>query len=215
MISPTSIVQLRLNILSIHFYLVFAGSSPAALPASSTPNEPNAFLSTNLTAHPWHFWRPTPRIIPAVFEDCRAAAEGIQTLRPASRPYRTGEPIIFGTEDIPGNDFLIPMAIIARTCKVRLMPLSTGPHFSDSFTPRQLAHAVGRMNQKCIMPAPHLGGEGGIGTRGVIALVVAGMIKPHQTRLIDQLIVEQGATLEAEYDILTTNSTIHPNLGES
>ena len=89
------------------------------------------------------------------------------------------------------------MAMGVDTCKVRLLPLSFGPHVVDSFTSRYLSHQINRLAQMCIIPGPHLGGEGGIGEKDVIGLAVGGLIGPKTITVNGPLVIEQGLELGA------------------
>lgn len=82
------------------------------------------------------------------------------------------------------------MAMGVDTCKVRLVPLAYGPHVMDSFTPRYLSHQINRLAQMCIIPGPHLGGEGGIGGKDFVGLAVGGVIGPKVVN--GPLVIEQG-----------------------
>lgn len=191
------------------FVLILAVSviaSPLAPPDSIT----TALLqsSQNLTLPPlpphipWQCWgTDLPRLTPTTWEDCLKVAQGMNSLQPEDRPYVTGTPITFGTADIPSNDFVIPMALSSGSCKVRLMPLreKTGEDVTDSMTPRYLAHMIGRMAQMCVVPEPHLGGQGAVGGKGVLALVVAGILKPRRGAAADRrVLIQQGGTREDE-----------------
>lgn len=137
----------------------------------------------------WQCWtHGASRIQPAFWEDCKGIAEGIMALEPHGRPW------ILGTENAPEVDYVIPMTLTRDSCKIRILPLPlrTGPHVQDSFTARYLSHQVHRMNQMCVVPPPHIGGEGGIGSKDVIALAVAGLIAPKPSRRNGQLVIEQG-----------------------
>ena len=83
---------------------------------------------------------------------------------------------------------MLPMAMGVDTCKVRLLPLSYGPDVMDSFTPRYLSHQINRLAQMCIIPGPHLGGEGGIGGKDFVGLAVGGIIGPKN----GPFVIEQG-----------------------
>lgn len=177
----------------------------------------NSMSSSNLTiVIPWTCWPEEPRIIPPVVEDCRKLAESIQTLRPVGRPYTTGGPIYFGTDDVPGADFLLPLSISKKTCKVRLQNFTWPNHVIESFTPRFLAHATNRMATRCLIPPPHVGGEGGIGPKEAVALVVSGFIKPlSATGLGDHLVIEQRAVHDSlEYEILLQDLAAHASASE-
>lgn len=89
------------------------------------------------------------------------------------------------------------MALTVDSCKVRLLPLSIGPHINDSFTPRYLSHQINRMTQKCVQPPPHIGGEGGIGSKDVIGLAVAGLAVSPATKADSRLVIEQEVGLVA------------------
>ena len=157
----------------------------------SSNSEPLRTLhSTNTTGSlEWTCWtHAASRIKPADWEDCRGIAEGILALEPHGRPW------ILGTRDVPEVDYVIPMSLTRDSCKIRILPLPlrTGPHVHDTFTARYLSHQVHRMNQMCVVPPPHIGGEGGIGGNDVIALAVAGLIEPKPTRRNGRLVIEQG-----------------------
>ena len=86
------------------------------------------------------------------------------------------------------------MALTAGSCKIRLLPLNPAPFLSDKFTLRYLAHSINRMALQCIEHGPHNGGEGEVGPKGVIGLVVGGTIKPKDPIVPGRLVVEQGTS---------------------
>lgn len=155
----------------------------------------NSLHSGNITEFlEWSCWtHSASRIKPADWEDCRGIAEGILALEPHGRPW------ILGTRDVPEVDYVIPMSLTRDSCKIRILPLPirTGPHVQDTFTARYLSHQVHRMNQMCVLPPPHIGGEGGIGSKDVIALAVAGLIAPKPSRRNGRLVIEQGLDYHA------------------
>ena len=166
--------------------LCIAVASKVAL-SLTVMNEASILSKANLTTFEWSCWSKTlPRLELPLYRDCQTVAEGIQTLRPYGRP------LVFGTEDIPGTDYLLPISLSTGTCKIRILPLSLGPHVNDSFTTRYLSHAINRMALKCVMPPPHIGGEGPIGKKQVLALVVAGLIRPRESGASNRLFIEQG-----------------------
>ena len=152
-----------------------------------TSHDATSPTTTNLTNIPWRCWSgPNPRLTTTNLEDCRIIAVGIQSMKPHGRPLN------FGTEGIRGNDYLVPFALSARTCKLTLLPLSTEAPVQDAFTARYFAHTINRMVQECVIPYPHLGGEGPIGKKGVLGFAIAGLVKPAPPGAIDQLAIEQG-----------------------
>lgn len=153
------------------------------------------FPTSNFTSLEWQCWTESSRrLTPAFYHDCRAVAEGFQGLPPR------GQPLVFGTLNTDEVDYRIPMSLTFSTCSVRILPLSTGPHVIDTFTHRYLSHAINRLGQQCVIPAPHLGGEGGIGKKGVIGLVVAGLLKPRESFASNRLVIKQGIGLEGLED---------------
>ena len=174
----------------IHYFFIFLLTVVSATPLNFSLFN-TAVSPTNLSEHlDWSCWNQRKsRIKPALWEDCRAIAEGLHKFGPPGRPW------VFGTENKPGFDFVLPMVMGVDTCKVRLLPLSIGPHVQDSFTPRYLSHQINRLAQMCIVPGPHLGGEGGIGGKDVIGLAVGGIISPRTIN--DPLVIEQGLSLGA------------------
>ena len=161
------------------FALLYTLCLPSALSLALSRNPAAADVSLSLPATelPWQCWDPNiPRLVPAGFDDCRRLAEAIQLLRPEHRPYHVGDPITWGTQD--EADFGIPLAISVGTCRVGLLPLSSELPVTDTFTSRYLAHALNRMSQQCVNPAPHFGGEGSIGPKQVVALTVTGFDEP-------------------------------------
>ena len=177
----------------IHCFSIFLLAVVSATPLNlSLFNTDTGVSPTNLSEHiEWTCWtQRKSRIKPALWEDCRAIAEGLHTFGPPGRPW------VFGTEDKPGVDFVLPMAMGVDSCKVRLLPLSRGPHIQDSFTPRYLSHQINRLALMCIVPGPHLGGEGSIG-KDVIGLAVGGIISPKTITINGPLVIEQGLSLGA------------------
>ena len=176
----------------LHYLSIFLFAMVSATPLNfSLFNTAAGVSPTNLSEHlEWHCWtQRRSRILPAVWEDCRAVAEGLYSFGPSGRPW------VFGTENKPGVDFVLPMAMGVDTCKVRLLPLSIGPHVIDSFTSRYLSHQINRLTQMCIVPGPHLGGEGGIGEKDVIGLAVGGIIGPKTITVNGPVVIEQGLKL--------------------
>ena len=173
----------------LSFYLNILCIAVACTVALNPPmvNEASMLSKANLTTIEWSCWTKTlPRLELPLYRDCRAVAEGIQTLPPYGRP------LVFGTEDVDGIDYLLPLSLSTGTCKIRILPLSLGLHVNDTFTHRFLSHAINRMAMKCIMPPPHIGGEGPIGKKQVLALVVAGLVRPRDIAAKDRLVIEQG-----------------------
>lgn len=171
---------------SFHILCSIVASTVALNP--TVLNEASMLSKANLTTVEWSCWTKTlPRLELPLYRDCQAVAEGIQTLPPYGRP------LVFGTEDIPGIDYLLPLSLSTGTCKIRILPLSLGRHVNDTFTPRYLSHAINKMAMKCIMPPPHIGGEGPIGKKQVLALVVAGLVRPRDIGAKYRLVIEQGS----------------------
>lgn len=174
----------------LHPFLLYISLTPAAMLSATPldPSVPNASLQlpANLTSYPWQCWpKGNHRLMPTTKEDCRLVAEKAYILG------LPGRSLVFGTDDIPSNDIVIPLAISAGSCKIRLLALDRKePHVSDTFSPRHLAHMINRLAQQCVEPSPHLGGEAGIGAKQLIGLVVAGFLKPESG------IAEDGAVIE-------------------
>ena len=169
-------------------FFVILCTAAASTIALNVLDEASVLSNANISATEWSCWTKTlPRLKLPLYRDCRSVAAGIQTLPPHGRP------LVFGTEDVPGIDYLLPMSLATGTCKIRILPLSIGPHVNDTFTPRYLSHAINRMAIKCIIPPPHIGGEGPIGQKQVIALVVAGLVGPKESGANNRPIIEQGS----------------------
>lgn len=169
-----------------------------SLVTSATPLSPPISIdseilpSTNLTSYPWRCWTmPSPRVNPTTARDCRLVAEEVQKLSPHNRP------LVFGMNDNPSIDFVLPMSLTTESCQIRLLPLNAAPYLSDKFSLRYLAHTINRMAQQCVVPWPHEGGEGAIGPKEVIGLMVGGTIRPKGLVLPGRIVVEQGASRKA------------------
>ena len=173
--------------LSSCLYILCIAVAPTVALDPTTLNEASLSSEANLTTIEWSCWTKTlPRLELPLYQDCRTVAEGIQTLPPHGRP------LVFGTENVAGIDYILPISLSTGTCKIRILPLSFGPHVNDTFTPRYLSHAINRMAMKCVMLPPHIGGEGPIGKKRVLALVVAGLVRPRDIAAKNRLIIEQG-----------------------
>lgn len=168
------------------------------------------------TVAPWTCWPILSRIIPPAQGDCRKLADSIQILKPTGRPYMNGAPIYFGPYDVPGVDFRLPMKVTWKTCMVRLQNLTSSKHDIESFTPRFLSHAIHRMVSKCLISPPHVGGEGGIGPKRVVALVMSGLVQPlRKLDLGNHLVIEQRAVDGSlEHDILVQDLAAHTSASQ-
>lgn len=175
-------------IMALSWLWPFLPAIATATPLSPPPPIDTALLPpVNLTSYPWRCWQdPHPRVNPTTAPDCRLVAERVQRLS------QDKGPLTFGTNNNPSIDFVLPMALTVVSCKIRLLPLNSVPFLSDKFTLRYLAHSINRMALQCIEHWPHNGGEGEVGPKGVIGLVVGGTIKPKDLVVPGRIVIEQG-----------------------
>jgi len=105
--------------------------------------------------------------------DCRHLAHDIATL-----DVPRGKRWIFGTPDIPGVELTIPVTYSRKTCIAHIIDMESTQSAGDAFTMRYLSQKVARLAELCVKPGPHLGGEGRIGEKGMLALVLVGSDPP-------------------------------------
>lgn len=87
---------------------------------------------------------------------------------------------MIGTRDTPGVELVVPVIYSKKTCIASIVDLEPPRPASDAFTMRYLAQKLERMTGFCVRPAPHLGGEGRIGEKEELWLVVRGLEEPGQ-----------------------------------
>lgn len=112
---------------------------------------------------------------PIVTADCRQLVNDIAAL-----DIPRGKRWTFGAADIPGVELVIPVKYSRKTCIAHIIDTDSSEPAGDTFTMRYLSQKVARLAELCARPAPHLGGEGRIGEKGVLALVVVGVGFPPQ-----------------------------------
>jgi len=156
----------------------------ALLPLSLATPLPNPLLTLppNLnTALPFPDLRCYPTDAPYDLHtinpaDCRQLAHDIATL-----DIPRGKRWIFGSPDIPGVELVIPVKYARRTCIAHITDTESAEPAGDTFTMRYLSQKVARLAELCVHPGPHLGGEGRIGEKGVLALLLVGAEPPPPT----------------------------------
>lgn len=126
------------------------------------------------------------RVKPTNLKDCREMAVGIVSLPPWDRPWTFS--------NVPGNkaDRHIPIGIKHGSCHLRIVPIVEDAQVSDAFTARYFAHQIYRTINQCIIPSPHLGGEGEIGPKKVLALTLSGPLEPRSAETDEELTMTQG-----------------------
>lgn len=149
-------------------------------------------------------WRCYPRNAPFPLDeikmaDCRQLARDIANLD------RSGKKWKYGPADVPGVEKTLPATFSRRTCITHIIDMESTRPLSDSFTMRYLSQKLGRMADMCVEPPPHLGGEGKIGAKEVLAIIVVGVAEPDNEgglgrtsnetleRLSDDFVVTQGS----------------------
>lgn len=140
----------------------------------------------NLTNYPLEcYGAHLTEIEPTNLEDCRELAVGIVSLPPWGRPWT------FSNE--PGTQFdrHIPIGIKHRSCHLRVIPVDEDALVTDTFTPRYLAHQIYRTINQCVLPWPHLGGEGEIGPKKILALTLSGPLDTGTVKSVDELTITQ------------------------
>lgn len=140
------------------------------------------------------------QVKPTNLKDCREMAVGIVSLPPWGRPWT------FSNEPGHKADRHIPIGIKHRSCYLRIVPVEDTAKVSDTFTPRYLAHQIYRTINECVIPWPHLGGEGEIGPKKVLALTLSGPLDRGSVDSGDELTITQINT-QGNYDILLANAS--------
>lgn len=141
---------------------------------------------TDLPMHcfPPHFREPDP----TNYEDCRDIATFFMSLGPYGRPW------VFSTIRDKDVDFVIPLGRRSGSCEVRILPVEEHAKFKESFTARHFVHQMYRIINKCVTPAPHLGGASEIGPNRHVAITISGPLAPLGDTLSGDLISGQGRT---------------------
>ena len=150
---------------------------------------PSLGLAGNLTDYILECYDPyLPRLNPTNVQDCRVIANGIMSLLPHGRPW------VLNTKPGPKVDYLLPLGLMHRSCQVRVVPLEPDSQAGDTFTARYFAHQVNKAINKCVIPWPHRGGEGEIGPKKVLGLLVSGILDPTDVDMSNKLVITQGHT---------------------
>ena len=143
-------------------------------------------LDSNLTDFPLECYTAEVRQLkPTTWDDCREIAMGIMSLRPWGRPWVLS--------NVPGveHDYDIPLGIKHGSCSLRVVPLKRGKKLTEKFTARYFAHQVYRTINKCVIPWPHMGGEGEIGPKKALGLTLSGPFTD-QVEPSEELTITQG-----------------------
>ena len=143
--------------------------------------------ATNLTDYPLECYGQRALLKPTTIEDCREIAEGIMALHPWGRPW------VFSNVPSVKADKPIPLGIKSGSCRIRLMPIKEKSQVTDSWTARYFAHQIHRAINECVTPPPHLGGEGDIGPKKIIALTVSGAFTD-ESPLSSELTIARNST---------------------
>ena len=115
---------------------------------------------------------------PTNLEDCFRLAKAIQDMAPP------GLKLLFSTRHGPNIDYHIPITFTYDSCSVIIGPLSEHEDAEDMFYARYLSRTIRAMATKCVVPWPHLGGFGELGSEKALAFAVLGR-KTSATRVID------------------------------
>lgn len=155
----------------------------------------------NLTGWPLEcYGAQLVRVKPTNLKDCREMAVGIVSLPPWGRPWT------FSNEPGHKADRHIPIGIKHGSCHLRIVPIEDGAKVSDAFTARYLAHQIYRTINECVIPWPHLGGEGEIGPKKVLGLTLSGPLGPTSVDTADELTITRSNE-PGQYDILLVNAS--------
>ena len=152
-----------LTLIFSHLLSVCA-SSPLSLeePPLSTPARMFDFPWRCLEGH-------EPQTSPVTWADCWDLSEEVRKLGPHRYKMR------FDTRDRPETDFPVPVVFTVRSCHATIFPIGQrGEPVFDRFTASYLSTSILNMAVRCVRPAPHLGGQGEIGEKKVLGLVVHG-----------------------------------------
>lgn len=134
--------------------------------------KPIAIQSTNLTGFPLDCYEPQFDMMKAPDpRECRELADAIMSFRPWGRPW-----ILSTLNDPIKVDYKLPLGWKAGSCELRIVPINedTKAVVTDTFSARYLAHQVHRWTNECVLPWPHLGGEGEIGSKKVLGMTISG-----------------------------------------
>lgn len=171
--------------------LVFSLLTLLTLPLSALVIDLGASLEAagNLTDLPMHCF-PADFHDPQTtnYADCRDVASFFMALGPYGRPW------VFSTKKDKDVDFVIPLGRRSGSCEVRILPVEEHAEFKETFTARYFVHQMYRIINKCVIPAPHLGGAGEIGPKKDIAITISGPLAPLGGTLSGELINGQKRT---------------------
>ena len=167
----------------------------SAILASAKPLLSNSTTYQSSTA-PSPEWRCFPTRTPFPLDvvnmaDCR------QLVRDIANLDRSGKKWVYGTPDAPGVERTVPATFSRRTCITHIIDMESTEAAYDAFTMRYLSQKLSRMAEMCVEPAPHLGGEGKIGAKEVLAIVVVGVAEPDTIRLPEGI---SNVTRERSWD---------------
>lgn len=104
--------------------------------------------------------------------DCRQLVRDIALLD------RSGRKHTFGTADVPGVEYVVPVTYARRSCLLNIIEIESTQPTSDALSFRYLSQKLSRMADWCVAPPPHLGGEVSIGPKEVLAMIVLGVEEP-------------------------------------
>ena len=156
---------------------------------------------SNVTDHPlFCYGKEITQLEPTNMEDCRELATIIMSLPPWGRPW------VFSSIPNTKADKKLPMGLKAGSCHLRIIPVDLGAQVTDAFTARHLAHQMHRTINQCVAPSPHLGGEGEIGPKKILAITLSGPFAYANVDWGDELTNNQGgqrSELE-DYGIFST-----------
>ena len=126
----------------------------------------------------WRCQPPGPDIQPTNWHDCYRLAEAVFDIAPP------GTRLTFSTRSGLGVDYHIPATFTYGSCFALIRPIEEHAQAEDYLLPRYLARTIYKMAHKCVIPFPHLGGLGEIGSNKVLALALLGP-RPRPTESID------------------------------
>ena len=165
---------IMLSLLKAVWLLVAASEARSIV--SHLPQPPPAH---DLQALPWTCQETQhPGMNPTNWRDCLGLANALYNIAPPRRK------IVFSTEDALDVDYHVPISFTHESCSASILPINDHAPARDTFYSRYLTIMVETMAQRCVIPAPHLGGQGEIGKKKLFALVLLGLPIP-ATKALD------------------------------